>query len=88
MRKAYCTQARLDCDAIASLELNLQCRDEIIPILSALKHITCRRSCAMKSCALFVSWFSGNWNFGPSASLRADGLFVDYPQSQPFIAVI
>lgn len=39
MRKAHCTQARLDCDAIAFLELNLQCRDEIIPILFALKHI-------------------------------------------------
>lgn len=39
MRKAHCTQARLDCDAVALLELNLQCRDEIIPILFALKHI-------------------------------------------------
>lgn len=39
MRRTHCTQARLDCDAIADLELNLQCRDEIIPILSALKHI-------------------------------------------------
>jgi hypothetical protein len=39
MRRTHCPQARLDCDAIAFLELNLQCRDEIIPILSALKHI-------------------------------------------------
>jgi len=40
MRKAHrCTQTRLDSSAIAHLELNLQCRDEIIPILFALKHI-------------------------------------------------
>jgi len=39
MRRTHCPQARLDCDTIAELELNLQCRDEIIPILSALKHI-------------------------------------------------
>jgi len=39
MRRTHCPQARLDCDAIAELELNLQCRDELIPILCALKHI-------------------------------------------------
>lgn len=39
MRRTHCPQGRLDCDAIADLELNLQCRDEIIPILLALKHI-------------------------------------------------
>lgn len=39
MRKAHCTQGRFDCEAIAELELNLQCRDEIVPILVALKHI-------------------------------------------------
>jgi hypothetical protein len=39
MRKSHSTQARLDCNPIPSIELNLQCRDEIIPILYALKHI-------------------------------------------------
>lgn len=39
MRKAHSTQGRLDCTVIEDIELNLECRDEIIPILFALKHI-------------------------------------------------
>jgi hypothetical protein len=39
MRKAFDRQQRLDCQAIPNLRLNLNCRDEIIPILAALKHI-------------------------------------------------
>ncbi len=39
MRVAHQTQPRFDCPAIASLELNLKCRDEIIPILRALQEI-------------------------------------------------
>jgi transposase, IS5 family len=39
MRKAFDRQQRLDCQPIANLQLNLNCRDEIIPILAALKHI-------------------------------------------------
>jgi transposase, IS5 family len=39
MRVAYQTQPRFDCPTIASLELNLNCRDEIIPILRALQEI-------------------------------------------------
>lgn len=39
MRKAYETQARLDCQPIEQLRLNLECRDEIVPILEALKHV-------------------------------------------------
>jgi len=39
MRKAYCCQLRLDCQSIEQLQLNLDCRDEIIPILEALKHV-------------------------------------------------
>lgn len=39
MRKAYETQGRLDCQSIAQLRLNLNCRDEIVPILEALKHV-------------------------------------------------
>jgi transposase, IS5 family len=39
VRVTYQTQPRLDCPPIASLELNLKCRDEIIPILRALQAI-------------------------------------------------
>lgn len=39
MRKAFSRQARLDCLAVLDVELNLSCRDEIVPILRALQHI-------------------------------------------------
>ena len=39
MRQSHSTQGRLDCDTIPHVELNLECRDEIIPILFALQHI-------------------------------------------------
>lgn len=39
MRKAFDRQQRLDCQTIPNLRLNLNCRDEIIPVLAALKHI-------------------------------------------------
>ena len=38
MRLAFPEQ-RLDCLPIGEVELNLQCRDEIIPILRALQHL-------------------------------------------------
>jgi transposase, IS5 family len=39
MRKAFDRQQRLDCQTIPHLRLNLNCRDEIVPILAALQHI-------------------------------------------------
>ena len=42
MRIAYSSQLRLDCLSIEQLKLNLNCRDEIIPILEALKHVFCQ----------------------------------------------
>ena len=39
MRKAFDPQMRFDCQAVGDVELNLNCRDEIIPILKALQHI-------------------------------------------------
>jgi hypothetical protein len=39
MRKAFERQQRMGCQTIANVPLNLGCRDEIIPILAALKHI-------------------------------------------------
>jgi IS5 family transposase len=39
MRKPFDPQQRLDCDSVGNVRLNLQCRDEIVPILRALQHI-------------------------------------------------
>ena len=39
MRKRFNPQPRLDCPPVEAVKLNLNCRDEIIPILRALQHI-------------------------------------------------
>ena len=39
MRKAFSDQQRLDCRSVLGVELNLNCRDEIVPILRALQHV-------------------------------------------------
>jgi transposase, IS5 family len=39
MREAFPSQPTLDVIPIAHVPLNLQCRDEIVPILAALKHL-------------------------------------------------
>jgi transposase, IS5 family len=42
MRKTFARQRRLDCPSIDEVELNLECRHELIPILRALQHIYSR----------------------------------------------
>jgi transposase, IS5 family len=42
MRKAFSQQQRLDCRGVAQVPLNLNCRDEIIPVLRALQQIYSR----------------------------------------------
>ena len=39
MRKPFSDQARLDCPAVVDVKLNLNCRDETIPVLAGLQHI-------------------------------------------------
>jgi IS5 family transposase len=39
MRKAFDRQGRLDCSPVLAVRLNMDCRDEIVPILKALQHI-------------------------------------------------
>jgi len=39
MRKAYSQQRRLDAQSVLDVELNFECRDEIVPILRSLQHI-------------------------------------------------
>jgi hypothetical protein len=39
MRKPHSNQTRFDCHAVNEVQLNLNCRDEIIPVLRSLQHI-------------------------------------------------
>jgi hypothetical protein len=39
MRKPFSDQQRLDCQTVLNVQLNLDCRDEIIPVLRALQQI-------------------------------------------------
>lgn len=39
MRKAFSRQRRLDAPSLADVELNFECRDEIVPVLAGLKHL-------------------------------------------------
>jgi hypothetical protein len=41
MRQAYSNQLRLDTVPIADVQLNLQCRDRIVPVLRALQQVYC-----------------------------------------------
>lgn len=43
MRKAYSTQLRFDTVPIQNVELNLECRDAIVPVLRALQHVYANR---------------------------------------------
>lgn len=43
MRKAYSNQLRLDSVPIENVELNLDCRDSIVPVLRALQHVYSQR---------------------------------------------
>jgi len=46
MRKAYSNQMRLDSVPIENVELNFNCRDSIIPVLTALQHLYRNRKLA------------------------------------------
>ena len=41
MRKRISKQTRFDCTTVENVQLNLNCRDEIIPVLRGLQHIYC-----------------------------------------------
>jgi hypothetical protein len=56
MRRPLSDQTRLDCQTIPDVQLNLKCRDEIIPILAGLQYIylSFRTSCL--NISEFSSW--------------------------------
>ena len=39
MRRSYERQRRFDCSPIAEVSLNLECRDEVVPVLVGLQHL-------------------------------------------------
>jgi IS5 family transposase len=39
MRKPFSSQTRFDCQPVLEVQLNLNCRDEIIPVLYGLQHV-------------------------------------------------
>ena len=52
MRIAFDPQLRLDCTPVLDVRLNTACRDEIIPILTALQHIYARPELARIPCSM------------------------------------
>lgn len=55
MRKSYETQRRFGLCPIYDLELNLNCRDEIVPILAALQHLFTQPLLRAKLCRLIAN---------------------------------
>jgi hypothetical protein len=55
MRKAFDKQRQFGCQPVRNIELNLNCRDEIIPILAALQHIYLQRELRDRILALVAA---------------------------------
>ena len=58
MRKAYSNQLRFDCLPIEQVTLNLECRDEIVPVLAGLQHLFMQpelRDCVVRLIAADVN---------------------------------
>ena len=60
MRKAFDRQRRLDCPSVGNVPLNLDCRNETIPILRP-----CNTSIALPRCVMLFS--------GPSPAMSTAG---------------
>jgi IS5 family transposase len=60
MRKAYSNQLRLDSVPIQNVQLNLNCRDSIIPVLRALQHVYCNRELTDHMLRLIGNDINGN----------------------------
>lgn len=55
MRKPHSNQKRFDCHAVNQVQLNLNCRDEIIPVLRSLQHIYSRPTLRQEILGLVAS---------------------------------
>ena len=60
MRKSYSTQLRLDSVPVAQVELNLESRDRIVPVLRALQFLYCNRRLADQILALIAADINRN----------------------------
>jgi len=60
MRKGYSKQRRLDSVPIDQVELNLDCRDSIIPVLRSLQHVYSDSALTQKVLALISQDVNGN----------------------------
>lgn len=60
MRSSISEQGRLDCPSVTNLDLNVNCRDEIVPILAALKHVYSHP----KLCVRLMQLIEGDVNEG------------------------
>ena len=55
VRKHYQKQQRFDCSPIAKVKLNLECRDEIVPILLGLQYLYTNAKLRTKAVQLVAS---------------------------------
>ncbi|MBX3475956.1 MAG: ISNCY family transposase [Planctomycetes bacterium] len=60
MRKGYSNQLRLDSVPIEQVELNLQSRDRIVPVLRALQQVYCNRELTDRILGLVATDINGN----------------------------
>ncbi len=81
MRKAFSDQLQLDCRSVLDVELNLECRDEIIPILRAIQHIYAQP----ELCQKILDLIAQDVNQDASRELGREGM--DYWQILVLVAV-
>ena len=60
MRKGYSNQLRLDSVPIEHVELNLESRDRIVPVLRALQHVYCNRELTDRILSLVATDINGD----------------------------
>jgi len=70
VRKHYQQQHRFDASPIASVQLNLECRDELVPILLGLQHLYSDTKLRRK----VVSLIETNIHYPTESSLILDGV--------------
>jgi len=95
MRKPFSQQARLDCPVVADVKLNLNCRDEIVPVLAGLQHIYTRAELRDKILGLVAQDVNEHsrsdrgregldyWQIAVLAAVRL-GCNLDYDKLQDF----
>jgi hypothetical protein len=84
MRKHYQSQTRFDVSPIAQVPLNLECRDEIIPLLVGLQHIYTNQKLRNKVVKVVAAAFilrKTRRSWRPSSTILACRLVI--PRSMP-----